>query len=244
MTSAGGSLLAAALAVAAVLLATHPGPVRRLRVRVSGTGQPVPVPVPSESRPRVRRRRRGNDPDGAERLAAAVAAVAAELRAGRAPHAAWRSVLRVVPDADGVPRPADVLVALDLAPPRDGGPDPAARVAGVLAATRLAADLGAPLADVLDGCARSLAADAEAEAAVRAALAGPAQTTRLLTWLPLLAAGLGTVLGADVSGVLLDGRAGTGAGLLGLALTLVGRRWVDRLVTAARRSGDEPVPER
>jgi tight adherence protein B len=106
----------------------------------------------------------------------------------------------------------------------------------VLAATRLATELGAPLAAVLDGCARSLAADAEAEARVRAASAGPAQSRTLLTWLPLLGLVLGAALGADVAAVLLDGGAGTGAALLGTVLTVAGRRWVARLVVDARRA--------
>lgn len=111
------------------------------------------------------------------------------------------------------------------------------RVAGVLSATRLATALGAPLAGVLDGCARSLTVEVDAEAGLRAALAGPAQTTTLLTWLPVLGVVLGTLLGADPVGVLLGGGAGTAAGILGLMLTLVGRGWVAHMVIAARAGG-------
>ncbi|VTR78946.1 hypothetical protein CHMI_03734 [Cellulomonas hominis] len=107
----------------------------------------------------------------------------------------------------------------------------------MLAATRLAGVVGAPLAGVLDGYARSLTADAEAETGVRAALAGPAQTTTLLTWLPAVGVGLGALLGADPLGALLDGGVGSAAGVAGSALTLAGRAWVRRMVAAAREAG-------
>lgn len=197
-------------------------------------------------------------------LSAAVTAVAAELRAGRPPGDAWREVLGVPVGADGVPAASDVVAAVSprspgrwRGPPSTGGGRPGQRtddragrvtrkparlllrrrVAGVLAATRLATELGAPLAGVLDGCARSLTADADAETGLRAALAGPAQTTRLLTWLPALGVGLGTLLGADPVGVLAGGGVGSAAGLGGLGLTLLGRMWVGRMVTAAREAG-------
>lgn len=253
------------LVAAAVLLAAGPGGARRGAVRrlrasgrgvarsglPAGSGAPVGsglrVGSPAGSRTPWRPGRRA--PDATTALAAAVAGAAAELRAGRSPGEAWHAVLGVPVPADGVPHPADVRAALGA--PDAGGPlallrgrragDPGAtdrRVAGVLAATRLAAGLGAPLADVLDGCARSLAADAEAETDLRAALAGPTQTTTLLTWLPVVAVLAGTLLGADAVAVLLDGRTGTAAGLLGVVLTVAGRRWVARLVATARAAGD------
>ncbi|MBW0256263.1 type II secretion protein F [Cellulomonas sp. PS-H5] len=168
--------------------------------------------------------------------------VAAEVRAGRSPADAWRLVLGVPVGADGVPAAADVLAA--IAPGRPGrrraGPETAVvrrRVSGVLAAGRLAAELGAPTAGVLDECARTLAADADAETAVRAALAGPRQTTALLTWLPALGVALGTLLGADPLGTLLGGGPGTAAGVGGVVLTLLGRRWTGRMVADARAAG-------
>ncbi|WP_282946005.1 type II secretion protein F [Cellulomonas endometrii] len=175
----------------------------------------------------------------------AVTAVAAELRAGRSPGEAWHAVLGVATEPDGTPRASDVLAALAGSPPhprrgREGVRARALlerRVAGVLAATRLAGAVGAPLAGVLDGCARSLTADAEAETGVRAALAGPTQTTTLLTWLPAVGIGLGALLGADPLGALLGGGVGSAAGVAGAALTLAGRAWVRRMVAAARDAG-------
>jgi tight adherence protein B len=232
------SVAAAVPLAAAVLLLGGTG-AAGARVR-AGPVRRVPGVAPG--RPGARRQ----DPGAV--LAAAVATTAAELRAGRSPAEAWQIALGIPVPPDGVPLLADVLVAL-AGPPRAGtgrrrwraGPaDPQLerRVAGVLAATRLATVLGAPLAQVLDAGARTLAQDAEAEAGIRAALAGPRQTTRLLTGLPLVGVGLGSVLGADVAGVLLDGGAGTAAGLLGLLLVAAGRWWVAVMVAGARRAGD------
>lgn len=205
----------------------------------------------------VRVSRRGRRPDPTADLAAAVTAVAAEVRAGRAPGDAWALVLGVPAGPDGVPAVDDVVAAVAPVPgpvarraadllrgagPGARGPGVALlrrRVGVVLAATRLATGLGAPLAGVLDGCARSLTEDADAETAVRAALAGPRQTTTLLTWLPVLGIGLGALLGADPVGVLLGGGLGTTAGVAGVLLTLAGRAWVGRMVRRAR--GDGPV---
>jgi tight adherence protein B len=215
---------------------------RRVQLRIGGTVPPGPRAA------RRHGRRASADPSAA--LSAAVTAVAAELRAGRSAGEAWHAVLGVATDPDGTPRASDVLAAVAprMATRRGGGranprPEAAARallesrVAGVLAATRLAGVVGAPLAGVLDGCARSLSADAEAESGVRAALAGPTQTTTLLTWLPAVGVGLGVLLGADPLGVLLDGGVGTAAGVTGGALTVAGRAWVARMVAAARGAG-------
>jgi tight adherence protein B len=117
--------------------------------------------------------------------------------------------------------------------------DPAlrAQVAAMLAATRLAEQLGAPLADVLDRCAAGVAAAGRAESARRVALAGPTSTARLLSALPIVGVLLGLALGADPVGALLDGGFGTGGGLVGLGLLALGHRWTSALVAAARSAG-------
>jgi tight adherence protein B len=234
LTSGALASAGAAAAVAAAVLLTGGTGAARARVRAGPARTPPTAVRPGQAaRPR----------DRATVLAAAVATTAAELRAGRSPAEAWHIALGVQVPSDGVPEPDDVLAAL-TGPPRrgrrrapDGEDQLGRRVAGVLAATRLAVVLGAPLAEVLDAGARTLVSDAEADAAIRAALAGPRQTTRLLTGLPLVGLGLGSVLGADVLGVLLDGGVGTAAGLLGLALVAAGRWWVALMIAAARRAG-------
>lgn len=270
-------LLAGAVGLAVELAGRASGPTRsRVRSRVDHRSSPIPGGL----RLRTRRRSR-TDPTAA--LAAAVTAVAAELRAGRSPGEAWRAALGVPVGSHGVPDVVDVVAAVggrlppDVRPavgrrpgsvgwpavgrrPASGeqpdafgsrpavGRRPARRrtadaarldqqVCAVLAATRLAASIGAPLGAVLESSGRTLAADADAETAVRAALAGPRQTVALLTWLPAAGVGLGALFGADPLGVLLGGGLGSTAGFAGAGLTLAGRWWVARLVAAARGAG-------
>lgn len=243
---AGGVLLVATLLAVAVLLGTGPGAAPRRRV-VAGPGARLVTAGAAEPVGRAQGRRRWGRPatDPSVLLIGIVTAVAAEVRAGRAPADAWQLVLGVPVVASGAPAAEDVLAAV-LPPHRRTPPaHPTSdllrrRVAGVLAAGRLAAELGAPTAGVLEECARALAADADAETAVQSALAGPRQTTSLLTWLPALGVVLGTLLGADPFGVLLGGGAGSAVGVGGLVLTLVGRRWTGRLVAGARSAGSGP----
>ncbi|NLF03411.1 MAG: type II secretion protein F [Actinomycetales bacterium] len=144
------------------------------------------------------------------RLAAgeALALVAARLRAGADPGRAWSGI--------------EVS---------DDGP-----AATVHAAERLARELGAPLAEVLDEVAAGVADDEAAEAERRAALAGPASTARVLVWLPVGGILLGLVLGAGVLGVALDGRIGSVCAVVGVLLLAAGRAWTRLLVRAARRA--------
>ena len=139
----------------------------------------------------------------------ALALAAARLRAGAQPERAWAGI-----EVD------------------DGGP--AART--VLAAGRLARELGAPLAEVLDEVAAGVADDEAAEAERRAALAGPSATARVLVWLPVCGVLLGLALGADVLGVAADGRLGSVSVVGGLVLLLAGRAWTRLLVRAARQA--------
>ncbi|MDN4644602.1 hypothetical protein [Arthrobacter sp. PsM3] len=92
---------------------------------------------------------------------------------------------------------------------------------------------GCPLAEVLTRFAAQLEAEDDAEAARQTALAGPRATVRLLTWLPFLGLGLGTLLGVDPVEVLLGTPLGVAALAAGLALTAAGRIWSARLVRAA-----------
>lgn len=251
-----------AVLIAAVVLLWRPGSAVSSRVRRLGARAAATQAGPARL-PRPPRWRRGAPPDPAAFLGAVVTAVAAEVRAGRSPADAWRLVLGVSVGPDGVPAADDLLAAVLPPRPRRPGGGPAGgaaggpevdrvrkqvasnpeaepvrrRVVGVLAAGRLAAELGAPTAGVLEECARALAADADAETAVRSALAGPRQTTTLLTWLPVLGVALGTLLGADPLGTLLGGGGGTAVGIGGLVLTLLGRRWTRRMVADARMAG-------
>ena len=151
--------------------------------------------------------------------------VADALRSGASTHDAWQRVGVIV--RDGVPTASSVAVVTgDRA------------VAGaVVAASRLARELGASSAPVLDLVLQSV--DQEAEAALRrdTALAGPAASARVLAWLPLVGLVLGLVLGADPVGVLLDPDGGWLLLAGGAGAGAVGRWWGARLVRAAVLAG-------
>lgn len=166
-------------------------------------------------------------PEAAADLIARVTAVAAELRSGAPPPVAWERGLGVR-TVDGLPVLAELVgVTRD---PRAAG--------AVLAAARLAEEVGAAPAAMLDRMAAALAEEAESDARRRAAFSGPRATARLLAWLPLVGVVLGLALGARPDQVLLDGRGGTV--LLGLAVLLmvVGRRWTARHLAAAAAAGE------
>jgi len=158
-----------------------------------------------------------------------VTQVGSLLRSGAAPGVAWERAVGVRVDAAGVPRVAELA-------PHVGGP---ATARALVAACRLAVEVGAPLASVLDEVAASVAADAEARAERDAALAGPRATARVLLWLPAVGVLLGYVLGADPLGTATDGGPGTAGVLLGLVLLLAGRTWSARLVERARAAGED-----
>ncbi|PFG35160.1 hypothetical protein [Sanguibacter antarcticus] len=166
-------------------------------------------------------------------MAMVVTQVAGLLRSGLAPNRAWPMVGGVRADLHGIPDAADLAALV-------GGTDDeqaARQAAAVVAACRLAAVVGASLAPVLESVVATLTAAAEAESERSAALAGPQTTARVLLWLPLVGAALGTALGADLPGLLLGGGVGAVVLVAGTALLLVGRTWTRRLVAGARRAG-------
>lgn len=272
------------LAVAVALLPARRDPPRRGR-GAGGT---------RDSRPGGRGRgwcgwvlRRGVPVQEDVDVAVLLVRVAALLRSGASPAAAWASSLEAVgvggpsgglgsrrrapgnrsgpaaqdspgapdgcedPDspagADGVP---PVLLALARQPPPGWGrtvaPLPGWRLTraqwrqaavaarGAVAACRLTAHLGAPLAQVLESVADGVAEAARAEASRASALAGPRATARLLAALPLVALAVGAGVGTDPAAVLLDGGAGTALGAAGCVLTAAGILLTHRMVAAAQ----------
>lgn len=203
-------------------------------VLVRAGRRPAVLALPAGRRVRSRAgwwRRSGRARDGApDQVRLALAQVEALLRSGAAPTTAWSRALGVPVDAEGVPDPAALARAV-------GGVRPAG---AVIAAARLARDVGAPLGGVLEGVGAALVERAEADAEREASLAGPQTTARVLLWLPVLGAGLGWALGADPVATATDGGAGTVAVLLGVLALLAGRAWTRRLVAAARAAGGEP----
>ncbi len=169
--------------------------------------------------------------------------LAAELRSGASPRAGLATAAAYLP-AGAL---ADALVEV-VSTEQVGGDVAAAlrrcsvkpglrTLAWLAAAWQVADDHGSRLADAvgLGRGDRTGRRSAHAQA-VRAELAGPRSTARLLMLLPLFGLGLGMVLGADPVAVLTGSLLGWGCLAGGAALTLAGWWWTERLARAAVRS--------
>ena len=248
-----------ALATAVLLLPARRGLPRGWVTGVSPSGAGARAPQSALSLLRSRWKS-SPEPD----LGLLLTEVASLLRAGATPQRAWtRSLQRAgltegtEPDDDGVPPALHALADLQhdswLPRRRDGHllwrpPPPgrrarqrraaAAAVPGAIASCRLSTALGAPLADILEAVAGGVAESGHAEASRRAALAGPRTTARLLACLPVVGLGLGVLVGADPTALLLDGGAGSAVGALGVILMVVGHLVTRRFVRAATADGD------
>lgn len=235
MSSVGaGVLVALAVLAAAGPRGRTAAPLGEPAGRWSGrTRRGADVSGTSGQRPRPR-------PVVAGELPAAVTGVASALRAGRSPAHAWLTVTGIVVGPHGVPALADLVPAGGRLRRPGRGPreQQVRRARAVVAAGRLAAELGTPLGPVLDRVARTLESDEELDADRRAALAGPRSTATVLRWLPVLGVVLGTALGADPLSVLLDGGLGAASALAGAVLLGAGHVWTRRLVVAAQAPGD------
>ncbi|UIN31489.1 type II secretion system F family protein [Microbacterium binotii] len=151
------------------------------------------------------------------------------LRTGISPASAW-AFLAATGDADAV--------AIHAA--HNGGQAIPAAIAArgdrwrPLAATwRVAAAVGAPLAESLRAVAAAVRDAQECRDEVRVALAEPAATARLMAWLPLVSIGLGVALGFDTIGVLTGSPIGIGCLIVGIALMIVARVWTGALTRRA-----------
>lgn len=164
---------------------------------------------------------------GARDVQVVITQVAGLVRSGMAPDRAWASV-GVTVRADGIPAPADLLRLTS----------DASQARAVVAACRLAQQVGAPIAPVLDSIVATLVAAAESAAERDTALASPRSTARLLLWLPAAGAVVATVLGAGPVQLLLGGGPAVLAPVAGGLLLAAGRWWTRRLVRAA--VGDHP----
>lgn len=121
----------------------------------------------------------------------------------------------------------DATVPVEEALAARGGPWRDVAVAWTVADT-----VGAPLAPSLRAFAQALRDTQQARDAVALAGAEPAATVKLVTWLPLIAVGLGVVLGFDVIGTLTH-PLGLVCVVLGILLMFAASRWTKRLLRAA-----------
>ncbi|MCJ1708642.1 type II secretion system F family protein [Microbacterium sp. VKM Ac-2923] len=106
--------------------------------------------------------------------------------------------------------------------------------ADVAAVWTVAVETGAPLAGTLRTVSESLRDAAEVAADVRVALAEPAATARLLSWLPLLGVPMGAALGFDSVGILFSDAVGMVCLGAGTSLVVVSHAWSRRLSRRAR----------
>lgn len=176
--------------------------------------------------------------DDAALIGAALTSVAARLRAGQSPHGAWRAGLENLPGTM-----ARDMMALASAGSNRGGPHghTNATLNAAWAATRLAQDLGAELAPVLEACAEGIEESARAHSERQTAFAGPRATARLLLALPLVGVGLGTLMGASPLSLFVSSIWGGLLACAALTLLVIGRGWIHQLLRKARTvSEDDP----
>lgn len=167
---------------------------------------------------------------------ATVLRLAVLLQAGVSPDRAWRH-LAAVGDAHAA------LVVARI----DAGQDVAAAITAagagwedVAAAWAIAQTVGAPLADSLRGIASALQDAAQTRDEVRVALAEPAGTARLMSWMPLVAVALGASLGFDTLHAVFADPVGLVCAAAGIGLIVAARRWNAALVQRADPDGGVP----
>ena len=167
---------------------------------------------------------------------------AAELRAGAAPEAALRRCATDVSDQMLAMRLTRVveLVRLGAQGPaalREVGDADRPELVWLAAGWELALAQGAPLAPVAHRIADAARDRLQHRRAVRAEMAGPRASARLLAMLPLFGVGLGAALGADPLHVLVATPAGLTCLVGALVLEGAGLCWTGALLRRAERAG-------
>jgi len=210
------------------------GPAGGTFARAAGTG-PRAAPGrrwrPSRRRPRA----------GAEEVAEAHAALAAELAAlcsaGLDARSAWAALPPLDPDspAAGTVRCVEAMLAAggDVAAGLCRAPDPPGRWLAL--AWHVSTATGAPLAAVLAELAESGRREVGRARRQRAALAGPQATARVLTAMPAMGLALGALIGVNPVSALLGSAAGRVCLFSGSAAWAVGHTWAGVLVRRATR---------
>lgn len=164
----------------------------------------------------------------------AVTGLADDLRAGLVPSVAlsraWPQLMGSVGSVDGAAR------GMAVAPDRpvsllrsEAGPARAPITARLATAWQLAADTGAPLADVLDRLDVELTDQERIRRRAVAQTAGSRATSVLLALLPLAGIGLGYSIGAHPLRVLLHTPVGAVCAVVTVALQVAGLLWSERL---------------
>ncbi|MFL4476325.1 type II secretion system F family protein [Paeniglutamicibacter sp. MACA_103] len=203
-------------------------------------------PPAAGARPDRVRRHRTNLAADAEDYAKLIRQLAALLRAGTSPAAAF-GLLETLWAAGSTRTASDIHTGCTraLAQWRTGGTLQEGLAAHAVASpghgrlwNRLAwcfaisQESGAALADLLDTLAEEAETAADMHRALQAALAGPRATSRLLTYLPGIGLGLGQLLGINPLAVLTTHSVGRVALVCGVCLWLGNRYWCARMLRA------------
>lgn len=205
-------------------------------------------------------RRVRDDVAAVDAVAGTVERLAVLMSAGVPAPAAWRHLATDAPDDPVLSAAAGAAedgepIAPALARVLEDQPEPRRRVwsrgarrriavraveaaggaawSALAAAWAVASQTGAPLAASLRDLAGSLRDDAQLRREVRAALAGPRASAKLVTGLPLVAVGFGLVLGFDTAAVLFGNPLGWACLVFGSALLWAGARWNRALAARA-----------
>ncbi|MFT4282021.1 type II secretion system F family protein [Microbacterium sp.] len=109
----------------------------------------------------------------------------------------------------------------------------------VAVAWRVATTVGAPLSDSLRGTAEALRDADQARDDVAVALAEPATTARVISWLPLLGVVLVVAFGFDLAATVTQ-PVGIGCVVAGAVLMIAARRWSTLLVRRAQPAPGAP----
>jgi tight adherence protein B len=164
-----------------------------------------------------------------QELVTALHLLSAELSSGALPESALRAA------AEGCPAyRAGLRDAADAAHRGDQPDFGAPALIPLGRAWRVAADTGAPLAEVVDHVAADLAGRIALRRDVTAAVAGARSSAFLLAVLPVLGVLLGAAMQADPLRVLFGSAAGRLLCLLGVALDACGLAWTYRLTARAQ----------
>ncbi len=184
--------------------------------------------VISHRRRRAARRR-------AEECAKAARVLSGLLRVGQIPTVALAEaamdceVLRPAATASGLGGDVGAELERAAALPGQGG------MRAVAAAWRVSQRSGAPMAEVLALVAENLRRQRQLEAVIDTELSAARSSGHIMAALPLLAVGLGAVVGVNTLAYLAADPLGQVLLLVGVCLTAVGVLWIDRLA----RSGSK-----
>lgn len=184
----------------------------------------------------IRRRRRDRLAlETSARVQEVCALAAAELSAGLTTTRALSSCARSWPPMETVSRAAQmgasVPDALRVLARRPGAQD----LVLMAAAWQVAHRTGAGLADALSSVADAIRARAASARLVRSELASARATARLMAVLPLLTLLMGSGMGGDPVGTLLDTQVGLACLAGGVVLMAVGLAWIEGIAGAIQR---------